>query len=109
MKSMYITADAATAIRHRNPSIAQKSMHTTKKRKKITAAVARMTTKATPMSMNAPAGMTMYTKATPMNTDAPAGMTTTTKATPMNTDAAADMTREPVTFGGCPAAGDQAL
>ena len=55
MKSMYITADAATAIRHRKPSIAPKSMHTTRKMKKIT---------------TAPAGMTMTTKATPMNTDA---------------------------------------
>ena len=32
MKSMYITADAATAIRHRKPSIAPKSMHTTRMR-----------------------------------------------------------------------------
>lgn len=57
MKSMYITADAATAIRHRNPSIAPKSMHTTKKMKKITAAAVgmTMTTKATPMSIMAAA------------------------------------------------------
>ena len=82
MKSMYITADAAIAMRHRKPSIAPKSMHTTKKMKKITAAAVGMTTKATPMNTNAAAGMTMATKATPTNTDAPAGMTTTTKGTP---------------------------
>ena len=69
MKSMYITADAAIAMRHRKPSIAPKSMHTTKKMKKITAAAV---------------GMTMTTKATPMSTDVAAGMTMTTKATPMS-------------------------
>ncbi len=69
MKNMYITAAAATAIRHRNPFIAPKSMNTTRKTKKITAAAADMTTitKATPTSMNAPAGMTMTTKATSMS------------------------------------------
>ncbi len=91
MKNMYITAAAATAIRHRNPFIAPKSMNTTGKTKKITAAAADMTTitKATPTSMNAPAGMTMTTKATLTSTNAAAGMTMTTKATSMSMMAAA--------------------
>lgn len=69
MKNMYITAAAATAIRHRNPFIAPKSMNTTRKTKKITAAAAgmTMTMKATLTSTNAAAGMTMTTKATSMS------------------------------------------
>lgn len=68
MKSMYIIADAATAIRSRKPSITPKNIPTTRKTKKTTVAAAGMTTitKATPTIMAANAGMIMATKATPM-------------------------------------------